>query len=84
MTDDEKLAILDKHVRELSELYDAVQIVVTWLDPGGRTRSQKRGSGNWYARRSLCQEFITEDAHDDQAKAIARHLDPPDEWKKQA
>ncbi len=80
--DTERLAILKKHVAELAEHYDAVQIVATWLASDNLTRSHKCGSGNWYARTGLCREFINENLADDQAEAIARKLDPPDDgWK---
>lgn len=84
MTDDQRLAEIDRHVRELAELYDAVQVTGSWLTPEGRTKSHKRGSGNFYARLALCREFITEELAEDQATAIARKLEPPDDWGQSA
>lgn len=82
MTDDERLKIVERHVAELAEIYDAVQVVGTWLTLDGYTKSHKRGSGNWYARQQMAREFIEENVADENAKSIARHLDPPDDtWK---
>ena len=74
MTGEQRLVILKRHVNELSEIYDSVQIVATWLNENGTTSSQKRGSGNWYARQALCREFVEEDARSDQADLIAKKL----------
>ena len=81
MTDTQRIEILEKHVNALAEIYDAVQVVGTFLDADGRTRGQKRGSGNWYARRALCQEFIEQAQANDLADEIARKLEPPEDWK---
>lgn len=84
MTKEERLKILERHVGELSEIYDAVQIVGTWLSPDGCTNGQKRGSGNWYARQAMCREFIEESIQDDLSSKIADKLDPPDDWNKES
>jgi len=81
MTDEQRMQILEKHVSALSEIYDAVQVVGTFLSPDGKSRSQKRGSGNWYARRGLCQEFIEQSQAEDIAIQIADKLEPPEDWK---
>lgn len=82
MTKEQKLEVLQRHVSELSEIYDNVQVLASWLETDGRTSSHKRGSGNWYARQGLAHEFIEENIAEDQAKAIASKLEPPDEgWK---
>lgn len=83
MTKEQRVAIIDHHLSALSEHFDAVQIVACVLEPDGKTRSYKRGSGLWYARQALCSEFITEEIAEDQALRIANKLEPPDgEWKK--
>lgn len=65
-----KAAELEKVVAMLSEHYDAIQIVASELLSNGSTRSIRRGSGNWYARRALCQEFVEMD----QAQVMASEL----------
>lgn len=74
--------LLEKVARQLSEHFDAVQIVASRTD-GGLTYGTSRGAGNWYARRAMCQEFVEKD----QAQTFAREMPapPPDEgeaWKK--
>lgn len=78
----DRVAIIDKHLNALAEHFDAVQIVACVLEPDGKTRSYKRGSGLWYARQALCSEFITEEQAEDQAIRIAAKLNPPDVYPK--
>lgn len=77
-------ADLDKLVSEtaakLGEHFEAVQIMVTWPDEGGNgTKSLMRGTGNWYARQGMAQEFIGRDRAQEQAHEIARKLKPEGE-----
>jgi hypothetical protein len=74
MTSEQRVAIMEKHVNALSEIYDAVQIVGTWLEKDSTTRSQKRGSGNWYARQQLCREFLEDNQQENVAKRIADNI----------
>ena len=80
MTDDQRLEIMQHHLDALSEIYDSVQILGTFLRPNNTTSSHKRGSGNWYARQGMAHEFISENLAADQADLIAKKLDPPDDW----
>lgn len=80
MSADDRLRILESHVAQLSEIFDAVQVCGSFLTPDGKTLSQKRGSGNWYARQGMCKEFIDENQAEDAAQAIARKLKPPDDY----
>ncbi len=79
MTDEAKIKILERHVDELAEIYDAVQIVATGLRQDGGTFCHKRGSGNWYARESLCREFVQQAKSEEAAEQIAKKLYPPDD-----
>lgn len=79
MTSEERTKIVERHVAELSEIYDAVQILGTWLNENGETCGQKRGSGNWYARQGMAREFLEQDSAELSAKAIGERLDPPDD-----
>lgn len=79
MTGEQRLQVLDRHVAELAEIYDSVQVMVSWVTPDGRTSSQKRGSGDWYARQGLAHEFIEENLAEDSADKIAKKLAPPDD-----
>lgn len=82
MTYEQRMAVLESCVTKLSECYDAVQIMGTFLTPDNRTIGHKRGSGNWYARQGMAQQFVQDDEAESHAIQIAAKLDPPDEsWK---
>ena len=82
MTQDERIRILEHHVAALSEIYDSVQIMGSYLTEKGTTICQKRGSGDFYARQGMAHEFIQTNVAEDQAILIAQKLDPPDDgWK---
>lgn len=81
MTTNEAVKILETAVARISEHFDAVQIVATWQRDGG-TSCIKRGAGNYYARKAMCEEF----AKEDDARTLAREMPapPPDDtegWK---
>ncbi len=83
MTDAEGHRILDDANAKLAEFFDCVQIMVSTQD-GGATQALMRGVGNFYARQGLAQKFITMELAEDQATAIKKTLDPPDDsdaWK---
>ena len=85
MTDEEKMAFVERVGRELCEHFDHVQILTSWSE-GGLTKVQTFGCGNWYARIGMAREFIV----NDDARTAAREIhsadkpDPPedgDSWK---
>lgn len=84
MTDKEAKDLLDSCVLKLSEHFASVQILASRLEPNGGTKGTYSGSGDWYARRGLCQEFVECDQADTIAKAVNRNQPPieGDEWKK--
>lgn len=69
MTDREAEKWLEAKTADLTEHFDAVQILATYTDQDG-THCVKRGSGNWYARQGMAHEFIGSD----QAQEIARQI----------
>lgn len=82
MTKAEAQAQVDACVLRLAEHFASVQIVTSRLVPSGGTEAIMSGSGDWYARKSLCQEFVERDQADTIARSI--HQTPPDpseEWK---
>lgn len=81
LTHEQRIRELESAVSKLSEFFDAVQINATYLTESGTTRGVKRGSGNYYARQGLCREFCVEDEQIEQARCIAKELDPPDEFQ---
>lgn len=89
MTHAEAIAILDPILEKLGEHFDAVEILTSWTEAvpgqGSTTRSQPRGTGDWYARQGLAHEFINREQVDDLATAIADKIAPADggdDWKK--
>lgn len=49
-------------MRELSEHFDSLQLLGTFIDDEGNTGKVSMGSGNWYARIGVAREFIEQDA----------------------
>lgn len=85
MTPKEAEIFLNQKLTELSEHFDHIQILTTW-SAEGLTHSLARGAGNWYARQGLAHEFITQDAAQENAHALAKVMpkEPPDDadsWK---
>lgn len=64
-------AIVEKHVVQLIEHFDSVQIVVTRYDPQTKTtNSFGRGGGNFHARWGSMKEWL--DQVDEQARMKVR------------
>jgi hypothetical protein len=63
MNQAEASEILQRHVSNMSEHFDAIQVLVTWFEGDGVTRALSKGSGNYYARVGMAKEFVVrEDA----------------------
>lgn len=76
MTDPERdqlVKLLEKHVADLGEHFEAVQIHVSSWDETG-TWTISRGYGNWNARQGMAHSFIKQDEARDQAQFIANEL----------
>jgi len=56
MTNEQADQLVDQAVRQLSEQFDVVQILVSWPDQDG-TKNIYQGSGNWFARQGMVQDF---------------------------
>jgi hypothetical protein len=66
--------LLDEKLREISEYFDAVQILGTFVDDDGDTIRVTRGFGNWYARQGVAREFLDMEAAQTTAYEIAKVL----------
>lgn len=73
MSDEEAHRLVDSSAVKLAEHFGAVQIVVSRVLPNGQTKATFSGSGDWFARKGLCQEFVERD----QADTLARSISPP-------
>ncbi len=76
MKEPDDVALVDALVAQLSEHFEAVQIMASRPHKGG-TRCIKRGCGNWYARQGMAHEFITDEQSRSQANEIAPLINPP-------
>lgn len=56
MTNEERVAIVDRHLAALAEHFDCIQIGACRVLPDGSTENLHRGNGNWYARYGLSKE----------------------------
>jgi hypothetical protein len=57
---DPEVAIVQRHVEQLAEHFDTVQILVTrldWEEDRGSTVNIARGTGNWFARYGQMKTF---------------------------
>lgn len=61
------------HVHQLMEHFDAVQILATVVSERG-TELVAIGSGNWYARRGMAEEFINRDRAVTEANELAEAI----------
>lgn len=63
--------MLDRHVHQLAEHFDCVQIMVSSVTEGADgTRSLSRGCGNWHARLNQARTWVL--YHDEKDKEQAR------------
>lgn len=57
--EDREMEILEKHVNQLAEHFDSVQIFVTRTDPKqDGTVNANKGAGNWFTRYGQVQNWI--------------------------
>lgn len=56
--DDYRNKIIDAHAVQLSEHFEAVQIIATGMDPQEGTGLYKAGRGNHYARIGVVEEWL--------------------------
>lgn len=86
MTHSEAKQILERFSHQLGEHFDAVQILASWHEEGV-TRCLPWGSGNWYARQGMAQEFISTTRAREIAREVAENISPDDggeEWKQKS
>lgn len=74
MTPQQALAMLNAHAAQLSEHFEAVQILASFPTDGG-TQPVKAGRGNWFARQGMAHDFIKQD----EAQQIAHEITQSEE-----
>lgn len=73
MTNEEKTTEADKAAALLAELFDHVQILVSWNN-GDSTFDYAVGQGNWFARQGLAHAFVNRDVAQVNAREIGEAL----------
>lgn len=73
MTDEEKEALVQKTATELAEHFDCVQILVSSHE-NAETIGYAKGSGNWFARKQMCQDYVDRSKADQAADFLAAKL----------
>jgi hypothetical protein len=73
VTEEQVTEMLDKVRAQLAEHFDAIQIHVSWLNPDGTTSMRHRGSGNYYARVGMSQDFCLKEQAEVLADELARN-----------
>lgn len=85
MTDHDANQAVYKAVNMLSKHFQCVQVLCSNPSPDAHylTSSTFDGSGNWFARLGMCQEFLARNERDRLAREIAANLNPPeeDDWQ---
>ena len=61
LPEEERKRRVETLVALLGEYGDAIQVLISWVDPAdGTTHGFKCGEGNWYARVAIAAEFVLE------------------------
>lgn len=58
MTIEDQAALVDRHVEDLREHFQVVQILCSSENEDGGTLRIFRGRGNWFARIGMVREFV--------------------------
>jgi hypothetical protein len=75
MTREQALELLDSHAAALSEHFDAVQILASYLEPDGTTAAVASGQGNWYARQGMAHKFVEQARAEGLAEELSQRED---------
>lgn len=70
MTPEKAGKLIAAHVAQLSEHFDAVQILASYPLDGG-TQPITGGSGNWFARQGMAHDFIDTERAEQIARSIS-------------
>lgn len=65
---------LEQKAREIAEHFPDCQILASYVDDNGTTRSKYRGQGNHYARQGMAKEFVDSSVSYELSKDIAYQI----------
>ncbi len=84
MTNEQIQLLVENAARDLSEHFDAVQILVSWNEES-ISKNLYSGAGNWYARQGMAHDFINQDVAQENARQLGAKIQPPPDdgevWK---
>jgi hypothetical protein len=66
-------------LEELSEHFDSIQILGSFMEENGDTGKLSMGKGNWYARQGICREFLEQDTAATNAYELSKVICQEDE-----
>jgi hypothetical protein len=75
MTREQAVEMLNSHAAKLSEHFDAVLILASYLEPDGTTAAVAAGQGNWYARVGMAHKFVEKSRAEDLVEELSRQED---------
>ncbi len=81
MSREDQIKLVEYHVRQLNEHFEAVQIMVCGLRDDGGTEQIFSGRGLWHARTGLAHEFLQRDDARNRADETVKPDDDDDKWK---
>ena len=79
MTREQAVELLNAHAARLSEHFDAVLILASYMETDGTWAAIQAGEGNWYARQGMAARFVEQPRAEDIANEIARSREDEDE-----
>lgn len=71
---------IEEAIKVLSEHYDCVVILASTHEEGNTGYSFRR-TGNYFAAREMCREYIKHEDHESLAGKINNNNDTGEEWK---
>lgn len=75
MTREQAVELLNAHAARLSEHFDAVLILASYMESDGTWAALSAGEGNWYARQGMASRFIEQPRAEEIANEIRREDD---------
>ena len=75
MKRDEAVEFLNSHASQLSEHFDSVLILASYLEPDGTTAAVASGQGNFYARIGMAHKFVEQARAEGLAEELSKRED---------
>jgi hypothetical protein len=79
VTREQAIELLNAHAARLSEHFDAVLVVASYMETDGTWTAVSAGEGSWYARLGMAAQFVEQARAEGIANEIARCREDEDE-----